>query len=176
MLNPLEAIVLPRADPGVVETAGELFVDDLVDQRGLAGAGDAGDAGQGAERDLNVDALQIVLAAAEDAKLLPVSAASGRGDQNALLPAQILTRDGSGLGHQVLDAALGNDLTAVDACAGTDVHHVIRGADRILVMLHHDQRIAQIAQTAEGLQQLVVVALVQADGGLVQDIEDAHQT
>ena len=42
-------------------------------------------------------------------------------------------------------------------------------------MLHHDQRIAQIPQVAEGFQQLIIVPLVQADAGLIQDIGHAHQ-
>ena len=42
-------------------------------------------------------------------------------------------------------------------------------------MLHHDHGIAQIPQVLQGAQQLVVVPLVQADAGLVQDIADPHQ-
>ena len=42
-------------------------------------------------------------------------------------------------------------------------------------MLHHDQRVAQIAQLAQGREQLRVVALVQADARLIQNIEHAHQ-
>ena len=43
-------------------------------------------------------------------------------------------------------------------------------------MLHHDQGIAQIPQPPQGIQQLVVIPLVQADGRLVQNIQHAHQT
>ena len=49
------------------------------------------------------------------------------------------------------------------------------GVHGVLVMLHHDQRISQIAQALERSQELCVIALMQADGGLVQDIEHAHQ-
>ena len=42
-------------------------------------------------------------------------------------------------------------------------------------MLHDDEGVAQIAQTAERFEQLVVVALVQADARLVKDIQHAHQ-
>ena len=45
----------------------------------------------------------------------------------------------------------------------------------IFIVLDHDQRIAEVAQTFEGRQQLVIVALVQADGRLVQNIQHAHQ-
>ena len=42
-------------------------------------------------------------------------------------------------------------------------------------MLDDDQRVAQIAQALERLEQAGVVALVQADGGLVEDVQNAHQ-
>ena len=42
-------------------------------------------------------------------------------------------------------------------------------------MLDDDERVAEIAQAFQGGEQLVVVALVQADGRLVEDIEHAHQ-
>lgn len=42
-------------------------------------------------------------------------------------------------------------------------------------MLDNDERVAEIAQAFQGGEQLVVVALVQSDRRLVEDIEDAHQ-
>ena len=53
---------------------------------------------------------------------------------------------------------------------------MIRRQHRILVMLHHDQRIAQVFQILERRDQLVIISLVQSDAGLVQNIADAHQT
>ena len=61
------------------------------------------------------------------------------------------------------------------ARAGADVDEVVRRAHRVLIVLDDDERIAEVAQTFQGGEQLVVVALVQADGRLVEDIEDAHQ-
>ena len=42
-------------------------------------------------------------------------------------------------------------------------------------MLDDDERVAQVPQSLEGLDESGVVALVQTDTGLVQDVEDAHQ-
>ena len=42
-------------------------------------------------------------------------------------------------------------------------------------MLHDEQGVAQIPQVLEGLQQHVVVPLVQADGRLVQNIQHTHE-
>ena len=42
-------------------------------------------------------------------------------------------------------------------------------------MLHHDQGIAQITQALQGHQQFVVIPLMEANGRLVQNVEDAHE-
>ena len=61
------------------------------------------------------------------------------------------------------------------ARAGPHVDDVVGGEHGLLVVLHHDDRVAQVAQPQQGLDQTAVVPLVQADGGLVQDVEHAHQ-
>ena len=42
-------------------------------------------------------------------------------------------------------------------------------------MLHDDHGVPQVAQTLQGGDEPLVVALVQSDGGLVQDVEHAHE-
>ena len=44
----------------------EIPVEDVVDERRFAGTGNAGDAGENAERNVDVDVLEIVLARAGD--------------------------------------------------------------------------------------------------------------
>ena len=78
-------------------------------------------------------------------------------------------------GHDVVGRALRHDLAAVDAGAGADVEHMIGGADGVLVVLDHDHGVAEVAQALERLQEAGVVALVQADRGLVQHIEHAGE-
>src|SRR3546814_16477367 len=55
------------------------------------------------------------------------------------------------------------------------VDDIVGGADRILVMFHDDDGVAEVAQALERDEQAVIVALVQADGGFVEDVEDARQ-
>ena len=61
------------------------------------------------------------------------------------------------------------------ARAGADIDDVIGGFDGLLVVLDHDYRVAEVAQLEQGVDQAAVVALVQADAGLVEDVEHAHQ-
>jgi len=71
--------------------------------------------------------------------------------------------------------SLGYNFPTGPPCAGTEVHDPVRRAHGPLVMLDDDDRVTQIAQPSERLQEPVVVALVQADAGFVQDIQDPHQ-
>ena len=50
-----------------------------------------------------------------------------------------------------------------------------RPADRVLVVLHDDERVAQVPEPHEGLDQPAVVALVQADARLVEHVEHADE-
>ena len=71
--------------------------------------------------------------------------------------------------------ALRHDLAAMDAGARADIDDIVGAADRILVMLDDDHRVAEIAQMDERFEQARIVALMQADRGLVQHIEHAGQ-
>ncbi len=48
-------------------------------------------------------------------------------------------------------------------------------ADGLFVVLDNEYRVAEVAKPFERLDQAVVVALMQADGGLVEDVENAAQ-
>src|SRR3954451_979059 len=52
---------------------------------------------------------------------------------------------------------------------------MVGGADRLLVMLDHQHGVAEAAQALERLEQAVVVLLVEADRGLVEDVEHAGE-
>ncbi len=71
--------------------------------------------------------------------------------------------------------ALGDDPPAVFARAGAEVDEVVGGAHRLLVVLDHDHRVAEIAQPLQRGDQLRVVTLVQPDRGLVEDVQHADQ-
>ena len=66
-------------------------------------------------------------------------------------------------------------MAAVDAGAGADVEHIVGGADGVLVMFDHDHGVAEVAQAFQCFEQARIVALVQADRGLVEHIEHAGQ-
>ena len=79
------------------------------------------------------------------------------------------------VGHDVGRRALATISAAVDAGAGADVDDVVGGDDGVLVVLDDDDGVAEVAQVPQRLEQAVVVALVQADGGLVEHVEHAGE-
>ena len=51
------------------------------------------------------------------------------------------------------------------------IHDPVGAPDRLLVVLHDDQGIPEVAEVLQGLEELSVVALVQPDRGFVEDVE-----
>ena len=66
-------------------------------------------------------------------------------------------------------------MATVLAGAGAHVDDPVGRAHHLLVVLDHEHGVAQIAQALERADQPVVVALVQPDRRLVEDVEDTHE-
>jgi hypothetical protein len=66
-------------------------------------------------------------------------------------------------------------VASVHARAGSDIEHVVRGPNGILVVLDHDHGIAEVAQPLQRLKQPRIVALMQSDGGLIEHVEHAGE-
>ena len=64
---------------------------------------------------------------------------------------------------------------ALLAGAEADVDDVIGDPDHVLIVLDDEDRVALVAQLPENLEQPLVVARVQADRRLVQDVEGADE-
>ncbi len=75
----------------------------------------------------------------------------------------------------LLRRALGDDVPAVLPRSRPHVDEPVRGAHHLLVVLDHEHGVPQVAQPLERADQLRVVALVQADRGLVEDVENADE-
>ena len=177
MLEAVDARVRARHQLGPIEMSRERAIEDLGDQRRLARARDAGDRDEHAERDVDGEVAEIVRPGAHD------RAVAGRPSPFAArsAPGPAARRAGSapvsecGMREDVRHGAFGHDLPAVAPRAGTQVDDVIGGADRVLVVLHHEHRVAEVAQLPQGREQPLVVALVQPDARLVEDVEHADQ-
>ena len=159
-----------------VQARGGVGEERIDDQRGLARAGDPGHAGEQTERDLRRHVAQVVAARADDRDLpLRIRAHAQARHGDAPLAGQVLAGDRGGAGLDVRRRALRDQVSAVHAGAGTQVDDVIGRFDRLLVVLDHDDGVAEVAQLLQGREQAAVVALVQADRGLIEDVHDAGE-
>src|SRR4051794_27532994 len=77
--------------------------------------------------------------------------------------------------EEVLDRPGDHHLATVLAGTRADVDDPVRDPDGVLVVLDDDQGVPQVLEPNQGLDQPVVVPLVQADRGLVEDVEDTDQ-
>ena len=91
------------------------------------------------------------------------------------LAREILPGEAFGVRHDVLRGAFRDDLAAMHARAGADIDDMVGMQDGVLVMLHDEHRIAEVAQVLQRVEQPRVVALMQADGRLVQHVKHARQ-
>ena len=120
--------------------------------------------------------LQVVAAGADHLQRPPLLRfAALRRDLHLQFAFEILAGERVGVSHHLVGRSLGDDLAAVDSGAGTDVEYVIRLQDRVFVVLHDDHRVAEVAQALQRSEQAFVVALMQADRGLVEHVENARE-
>ena len=66
-------------------------------------------------------------------------------------------------------------MSAETARAGTEVENIVGVADSVFIVLDDKDGIAEVAELQQGLDEAVVVALMQANGGLVENIEHAAE-
>jgi hypothetical protein len=67
-------------------------------------------------------------------------------------------------------------MAAKPASAGSKVKNIVGMADGVFVVFDDQDCVAEIAELCEGLDEALVVALMEADGGLVEHVEDAAET
>src|SRR5690606_12550853 len=156
---------------GAVQRLRQRRPEDGVDEGRLAGPRRAGHAGERAERDADVDVLEVVLARALDDEALAVALTAAGRHGDLLVATQVRGRQRALVSHQLVGRAERDDLAAVHARAWAQVDDVVGRAHRLLVVLDDDERVTEVAQVVKRAKQALVVARVQADRRLVQDVE-----
>src|SRR5210317_1515309 len=98
------------------------------------------------------------------------------GDSDALPSREIGTGFRLFLIQQVWNGTTKDNITTVHA--GTDPHiqDMICSQDCISIMLHDNDRIAEIPEFHQSIDQLLIVPLVQADARFIKDIENPRKT
>ena len=79
------------------------------------------------------------------------------------------------MAQHLLRGALEDHQAPFPAGARAHVHHVVGLQDGLGVVLHHHHGVAQVPEGLQGGEQFPGVPGMQADAGLIQDVEDAAQ-
>ena len=175
MVDAHDGVGLARAGLGPVQVAGQRGVQDVVNQRRFARSTRPGHHRHGAQWNVDTHVLEVVFPRPAHAQLLAVAAPPRAGHLDLQLAAQVLAGQAVGVVLHLFGRALRHQLPAVDARARPHVHQMVGLHHGVLVVLDHQQRVAQVAQVLQGADQAVVVLGVQADAGFVQHVQHAGQ-
>ena len=143
-----------------VERLHERAVEDLVDQRGFAGAADAGDAAEEVERDFDVDAAEVVDARAGEAKDFAAGLAAVVRDGDGEPAGEVFAGNGARVGGDFGDRAGGEELATEFAGARAEVEQVVGGANDVGVVLDDEDGVAKVTQRVQDADQLGRIARV----------------
>ena len=143
------------------------------DQRRLAGTRHTGDGDELAERQLDVEIRQVVLARADDPQSPPRAARAAR--TSGEFAAQRLARLRLRVPCDDFDRSLREAAPAGLAGVGPEVDQVIGRAHDLERVLDHDDRVAVVANASQHAEQRRDVAGVQANRRLVEHVQRARQ-
>ena len=106
---------------------------------------------------------------------MTISLTSFFGYRDTQFSGQVAASQRGRVGHDLPGRTLSHNLTTMDTCPGTHVQDMVGGQNGVLVMLNHQDRVADIPQMPQGSQQPLVITLMQADGWLVEDIQNPDE-
>ena len=118
---------------------------------------------------------RLLASRAAQHQLLAARRAPPRRHRNRNLPGEIAPGQRVGIGLNLRQNSLGQQLAAKLARARPQIEQMIGRAQHIRIVLHHQDRVAQVAQLFQNVNQPRRVARVQPDRRLVQHVERAHQ-
>jgi len=161
----------------VFEGGVEGWQQAFAEQGTFTGTAHAGEGGEPCQGDAQGDLAEIVEGGVleGEAGVLVGDGASAAAGGEACLFAEALAGDGGGVVAEFVEGAGGHDGTAVGSGAGSEIDDVVGAAHGGFVVFDHQEGVAATLELSKGVEQLFVIAGVQADGGFVEDIEDAAE-
>ena len=142
----------------------------------FSGPGNPSDRSHAADGEGHVDVLEVVVLGTFHLQLLPAGFGSLARPWNGFASAEVGPRDGRFARHHLIGGAVGHHHAAFKARSRPQVAKPVRLTQRVFIVFHHEQGVAQVAEFSKRLQQSVVVSLMKADGRFVQHVHDAGQT
>jgi hypothetical protein len=123
------------------------------------------------QRHGEVDPAEVVLAGPLHDELLQVALAPLRRDRHDALATEVRPVIERGSPRTASSGPLAMISPPCSPAPGPDVDHPVRRPDRLLVVLDDEDRVAEVAEPGQRRDQLCVVALVETDRRLVEDVQ-----
>ena len=158
----------------MIQISRQTLVKDFIHYGTLARTGYTCHTGHHSQWNIYINMLQIILCCTDNMQKscrLP----SLFWYRNFDPAAQVSTCYGLLTLHDILCGSFCNKISAMLTGSRTDIHNPVRFQHGILIMLHHNQRITEISQILQGLQQLVIVSLMQTDTRFIQNISHTNK-
>ena len=154
-------------------------MQDILQQGRFTGARHAGDADQAPERQPDIDVAQVVLTRADDLEPAVVLCFAGcaprRWQPYCTSAGQVVRGERSRRREHLFRAPPRDDPTAVLAGTGTEVEQSVGLLHDLRIVLHHEQRVAGVAQPVHDADDALHIAGMQSDRGFIQHEQGVHQ-
>ena len=120
--------------------------------------------------------LRLLACAPRIVSAAPFDGAALGGNRNVRAPREILAGERARIRGDFGGRADGDEFAAGFSCAGAEIDDVIGAAHGFFIVLDDEDGVAEIAQRFERGEQAAIVARVQADRRLIENIENAAQS
>src|ERR1700678_1455563 len=154
----------------------QALIENVVQQGGFSRAGDASNRHQHAERDFQIDALQVVCPSAHDANFVSTRLAPLRRNLDVQFIGEITARERVRHLNNLVVGAGAYDVSAIFSRARAKIENTISGAHDVGIVLDDENSISQVAQVMKNLDKPARVATMQSDRRFVEHIQCADQT
>ena len=155
---------------GLLLRAHQRLIKHVVQQARLARSRYTRDGHDHAQRNLQIDTLQVVCARAPNLDGLWPGFAPVVGQLNAQVLGKIPSCQRCGVLLDFRVRSSRDDLAAVLAGPGPKVKNAVRRLHDVGIMLNHENRVPQIAQVVQNLDETMRVAAVQPDRRFIENI------
>ena len=183
-IEPANLGVRPRWIGGAIQFLGNGPRQRVLDQGTLPRTGDTRDAGERPQRQTQIDVAQVVLPRAQEFDPTAAGGIVGSagfhaprfGNRDLFAARKILSRERGRRPRDFFRRSRGGNRPAEPPGPRTEVEESVSGREDFAVMLDENDSISQIPQSPKHFQQPIVVAGMQADRRLIEDVQDARQS
>ena len=171
----MDRVELARRGHLAAEQPPQFGLEHVAHERALAAARHARHADEHAQRDLDIDALEVVVPHALQAECLARRLSAVGREVDRVAAREKRSRNAPLAVGDVVGRARRHHLAPALARPRPKIDHPVGGPDRVFVVLDHHDRVALIAESLERAEELDVVAGVEADRRLVEHVEHARE-